>query len=392
MRYIIFSYIIALFACGKETVTNAEFPLLSVDQLTVLEGNDEKNVFVSLRLSKLSSKTVQVIVSTEDNTAISGEDYKSTIDTAIIFEPGDIQTSIPLKIIGDTIFEEEESFFVVIKDVTNAQISEPKVAITIENDDINTDIEIPTTGYMSSSSYPGKQLVWSQEFEEEFLDESVWIYEIGNGQSGWGNNELQYYRKDNTQLLEGNLVIQARKEPFGGFQYTSSRLITENKFEFTYGRIDVRAVVPGDQGIWPAVWLLGENIRQISWPKCGEIDILEQVGSLANTNHGTIHYSGPNGNRIQNSGSYKLLGNQEFSDAFHVYSLEWDEEKLQFFVDDNLYHTILKSNLSQANPYPFDEPFFFIANVAVGGNWPGSPDPTTSFPKNLIIDYIRVFQ
>lgn len=392
MRTLIALSLVLILACGSEEEPMVNTPRLSIDALSIAEGESDKSIFITLRLSALSSETVTASISTKDNTAQAGEDYEALTDQIVQFEPGDVQESISLTILGDDISEDDESFFIVVDDVTGADAEMQQVEIIIENDDISYEVIIPQTGYMTGLTHPGKQLVWNQEFDEDELDENVWTHEIGNGPSGWGNNELQYYRKENTQIIDGNLVIQAREENFGGFRYTSSRIITENKFEFTYGRVDVRAVVPGDQGIWPAFWMLGANIREVSWPRCGEIDILEQVGHTPNINHGTIHYSNSAGNRILNTDTYKLLGNQKFSDQFHVFSLEWDEEKIRFYVNDNLYHTIFKNNLAQADPYPFDEPFFFIANVAVGGNWPGSPDGTTSFPKNLIIDYIRVFQ
>ena len=224
------------------------------------------------------------------------------------------------------------------------------------------------------------------------MNQEFWTYEIGNGEWGWGNNELQFYRSDNTSLVDGNLVIAARNESFNGFQYTSSRFITRNKFEFTHGRVDIRARIPEGQGIWPALWMLGENINTVGWPRCGEIDIMEIVGHEPNVVHGTVHYANPNGDRIQNGSETRLTGGKKFSDEFYVFSLEWEEDRIRWFLNDVQYHSVSRGGLGLSNPYPFNEPFFFIFNVAVGGQWPGSPDASTVFPQHMIVDYIRVFQ
>jgi len=214
---------------------------------------------------------------------------------------------------------------------------------------------------------------------------------LGTGSNGWGNNEQQYYLKENTIVADGYLSIEAKKQFFGNRQYTSSRLTTKNKKSFKYGRVDIRAALPEGQGIWPALWMLGNDISTVSWPNCGEIDIMELVGGTAEgksdkTVHGTVHWD--------NAGSYASYGlsnsiSTKFSEEFHVFSLIWDDEKIRILRDDKQYMVITTTN---PNMSEFHQEFFFIFNVAVGGRWPGSPDSTTDFPQKMWVDYIRVFQ
>ena len=252
---------------------------------------------------------------------------------------------------------------------------------------------IPENGFESPLSYEGYSLVWQDEFEGTTLSDD-WVYEIGDGcpnLCGWGNNELQYYRRENTTVEDGFLIIQAKQEEFGGKNYTSTRIKTQGKQAFTFGRIDIRAVLPKGQGIWPAFWMLGESITEINWPASGEIDIMEMVGGNAiarnNTVHGTIHYD--------ENGTYRYTGGQHtlpegiFNDKFHVFSIIWDAEKIVWLLDNVEFH---QQDIRPAYMDEFREPFFLLINLAVGGNWPGSPDADTIFPQQLVVDYIRVFQ
>ncbi|WP_296705162.1 glycoside hydrolase family 16 protein [Algoriphagus sp.] len=251
----------------------------------------------------------------------------------------------------------------------------------------------PNSGYTSPESYEGYKLVWSDEFNSSSISED-WTFEIGDGcpeLCGWGNQELEYYKKENTSVAEGNLIITAKRESMGGKQYTSSRLITKGKQSFTYGRIDIRAILPKGQGLWPALWMLGENIDEVSWPRCGEIDIMELVGGSTEdrdkTIHGTVHWD--NGGSYANYGGSTKLSTGIFNDEFHVFSIEWDPEKIVWLLDGEEYHVI---DITPAGLDEFHKPMFFIFNVAVGGIWPGSPDGSTVFPQEMKVDYIRVFQ
>lgn len=256
----------------------------------------------------------------------------------------------------------------------------------------NSGLNIPTTGYVSPTSYEGLTLQWEDDFTGTTLNTANWTAEIGRGSNGWGNNELQYYRAENTIVQDGYLIITAKKENFSGAEYTSSRLITRGKKFFKYGRVDIRAALPKGQGIWPALWMLGENFPTVGWPKCGEIDIMEMVGGGAgrdNTVYGTLHWDNAGTNACTCGHHGYTLSSGIFADEFHVFSIVWNANTITWYVDNVQYHVI---DISPAELSEFDESFFFIFNVAVGGNWPGSPNAATTFPQNLIVDYIRVFQ
>jgi beta-glucanase (GH16 family) len=226
-------------------------------------------------------------------------------------------------------------------------------------------------------------LVWSDEFAGTTLNQDIWTYEYGN--SGWGNNELQYYTndEDNVSVNNGTLKITARQETFGSANYTSGRIITNNKYEFQYGKVECRMRIPVGQGIWPAFWMLGGNIENIGWPACGEIDIMEHVNNEPMM-HGTVHW-------YNNGHSYDGSSYSTDVTEFHIYGIIWDETKIQFFVDGNFYNEFTYSSGNNSATV-FQNPYFFLLNLAVGGNWPGNPDGTATFPATMEVDYIRVFQ
>ena len=228
-------------------------------------------------------------------------------------------------------------------------------------------------------------LVWSDEFEASNLDPTKWDYDIGQGSWGWGNNELQYYTNSisNVMLDNGYLKITARNEQFGAANYTSARIKSKGLFEFMYGRVDARIQVPIGQGLWPAFWMLGGNIDNVSWPQCGEIDIMEHINTEAII-HGTHHY---NNNGHQYSGGSAVCNAGEFN----VYSIEWSPLSIKWFLNDSMYYEADISSNSVSKE-EFHEPFFFLINLAVGGNWPGSPNASTQFPSVMLVDYVRVYQ
>jgi beta-glucanase (GH16 family) len=248
----------------------------------------------------------------------------------------------------------------------------------------------------------GWKLVWQDEFNEAagaVPDPSKWIYDLGG--HGWGNKEYQYYTdKPENAATDGlgSLVITAQKtDPstsqdlicwYGSCDYTSARLLTKTKFEFTYGRVEARVKMAYGQGLWSAFWLLGANIDSTPWPNCGEIDILENIGKEPSTIHGTVHgpgYSGANG-----IGGPYTLSSGKFADDFHTFAVEWDPQEIRWFVDGEQYFSVDPGRVS--GDWVFDHPFFMILNLAVGGNWPGYPDTSTVFPQTMTVDYVRVFQ
>ena len=236
-------------------------------------------------------------------------------------------------------------------------------------------------------------LRWSDEFNGNSLDTNFWSYQIGNGcpnLCGWGNNELQFYKQENVRVQNGILNIAAKKETVGSNTYTSARIRTLNKVDFASGKIEVRARVPVGRGYWPAVWFLPSENHYGIWPLSGEIDLLEGKGQEPQTTHGTIHYGAyvPN-NRY--TGNTYTLSSGSFASDFHVYTLQWNENAIEWYVDDILYSTKTRVN---TNPFwwPFDRNFHIIMNLAVGGNFLGYPDASTPDTASFQVDYIRVYQ
>lgn len=239
-------------------------------------------------------------------------------------------------------------------------------------------------------------LVWSDEFEADQLETDKWSFQFGTGSQfglvGWGNNELQYYtdREENVFLEDGLLHITALEESFEGRNYTSARIRTINKGDWKFGKIEIMAKLPEGQGMWPAIWMLPTEEVFGGWPKSGEIDITELVGHLPSTVHGTVHFGKDWPENRYKSSTYSLESGK-FSDNFHLFSIEWEENEIRWYVDGEQYHTIQPEDLEPEN-YPFNEQFHLILNLAVGGNWPGSPDSSTVFPQSMIVDYVRVFE
>jgi beta-glucanase (GH16 family) len=234
-------------------------------------------------------------------------------------------------------------------------------------------------------------LVWQQEFDGptgQTIDTTRWGYDIG---TDWGNAQQEYdtRRPENVSLDgQGNLAIVAIKETYLGSNYTSGRISTRGKFQRTYGRFEARIKMPWGQGIWPAFWLLGANIDSAGWPQCGEIDIMEYRGQEPMRVNGSVH--GPGYSGVNNiGGRYNLVDNR-FDNDFHVFSVEWGPDYINWFVDGNLYHDITPNDTN--GKWVFDHPFYIILNLAVGGHYVGSPSAATVFPQTMLVDYVRVYE
>lgn len=226
---------------------------------------------------------------------------------------------------------------------------------------------------------------WADEFDKDGApDATKWGYDIGTGSGGWGNNELEYYtdRRTNSVVENGVLKIKAFKENYNGSAYTSARLLSKGKFAFTYGRVEVRAKLPAQGGTWPAAWMLGNNIGTAGWPACGEIDIMEHKGNDLNKIFGTLHYPGRFGGSAD--GSTRVIANA--TTEFHVYSMEWNASSIKIFVDGQLYHTVANSN-----SLPFNQDFFLLLNLAIGGSFAGDVDPAFT-SATYEVDYVRVYK
>ena len=257
------------------------------------------------------------------------------------------------------------------------------VTVTATNNDgkaISKSVEVSVT-VQNSSNTP----FWAEEFNVDGApDATKWKYDIGTGDGGWGNQELQYYtnRAENASVSNGVLKITAKKESYGGKNYTSARLLSQTKFAFKYGRVEIRAKIPAGVGTWPALWMLGNNINTVGWPSCGEIDIMEHRGSELNKIFGTLHYPGRSGGNAD--GNTKVISNA--TTEFHIYTLDWTASAIKIYVDNALIHSV-----TNTNNIPFNQDFFFILNVAMGGNFAGTVDGAFS-AATMEVDYIRIYK
>lgn len=366
-------------------------PAVKIADASVVRSTTAATMHFNVTLDKTTSVATSVDYTLTDGSATAPKDYVAATGTVSI-PANQTSAEISVQIKADPTDTRQDNLDFTV------QLSNPKACtigrasakgiIITEN---GTNFTTSNTGYTTPLSYTGMTLIWQDEFSGTALDGNFWNYEIGNN-NGWGNNELEYYTNSpkNTFVSNGNLIIEARNESISGFNYSSARLTTANKKTFTYGRIDIRAKLPKGKGIWPALWMLGTNISSVGWPASGEIDIMELLGHEITKSYGTLHYGASSATHGQKGSSY-VLSTSNFYDQFHVFSMEWKLDQIKLFVDDNLFLTVNKADVG-TSPYPFNAPFFFIFNVAVGGNWPGNPDGTTILPQRMIVDYIRVFQ
>jgi beta-glucanase (GH16 family) len=256
-------------------------------------------------------------------------------------------------------------------------------------------LAVPTSQRPADAAIGG--ITWQDEFNAPAgtpVSSAKWNFDIGGG--GWGNNERQYYTNSTSNAVhdgQGNLVITARKENpanyqchYGRCEYTSARLLTNGKFTQKYGRFETRLKVPRGQGIWPAFWMLGDDLGSVGWPASGEIDIMEHIGKEPNTVYGTVHGPGYSGGEGITKG--RTLG-VPLANDFHTYRVDWEPNLIVWYVDGVEYHRITPGGLG-GDKWVFDHPFFMIMNVAVGGNWPGMPDGTSTYPQSMTVDYVRV--
>ena len=245
----------------------------------------------------------------------------------------------------------------------------------------------------------GWTLVWSDEFsgpDGSAPDSSKWTYDVGG--KGWGNDELECYTShlENAQVQGGNLVITAQKENLtcsdgAANNYTSARLKTQGLFSQAYGRFEARIKIPAGPGMWPAFWMLGDNVTSVGWPACGEIDIMENVGKEPDTAHASLHGPSTNARLSNATAPFRLPSEQALANRFHLYAAEWEPGTVRFYVDSDLYATFTEGTWPAGGTWVFDHPFFLILNLAVGGTWPGSPNSRTHFPQQMLVDYVRVY-
>lgn len=367
--------------CNPQEEPATEINDLWLTESVLTEGNVSSIRQLSITLYGHIGEPIEISYEIKEGSARFDADLKSGSGT-IEIAPGATDFTIPVEIIGDEFFEMSESFLIELVFRGRTFSFMP----TIIDTDLIEPILEDEDGFISAEEHPSMQIIWQDEFNGTQLNTLYWSNELGNGCSvgncGWGNNELENYTasEDNLKLENGKLIITAVNTGGG---YTSARIKTQAKVKPTFGRIDVRAKLPKGKGIWPAIWMLGETITTVGWPACGEIDIMELVGHEPAKSHGTVHFD--QGGYRTSTGS-KSLTTGDFSESFHVFSLVWEKNKITWYIDNESFKTFSHEESE------FNQPQFFIMNVAVGGNWPGSPDGTTVFPQSMVVDYIRVFQ
>ncbi len=393
---LILAFSLNLFSCQKSGDTPipmpATVPEISVMDVSLPTAATNTTMLFYINSDKTATTAVSVDYSVVDGTAFSPKDFVAVSGTLTI-PAGKTQATIDIQIKGDptNLRQTNLQFTIQLSNPKFCTIKTTSAKGTLLTED-GTYLPTDNTGYSTPLTYPGYTLAWSDEFAGTNLDMTVWNQETGNGSNGWGNNELEFYTNSpkNTLVSNGNLIIEARKEPMGGFNYSSARLTTQNKKTFKFGRIDIRAKLPVSKGIWPALWMLGANITSVSWPACGEIDIMELIGTYPGRVSGTMHWKKGDGSHGSKGSSYNLPSG-DFSQQFHVYSIIWAQDIIKWYVDDILCLTVTSADAGAAF-YPFNANQFFIFNVATGGDWPGPPDASTPFPQRMFVDYVRVFQ
>ncbi len=351
----------------------------------------KSNIIPNIRLTRVFLILI-LIVSMTACSSTGGDTYENdTNDTSS--ESADTQDGT-----SQESLEGQENSEVNSETDTEAKVEEADTSTAdqeeSESDQEESHEDCKAVGFEYDEENLTYELVWSDEFDYEGLpDDTKWNYDVGG--SGWGNNELQYYTDtDNAYVEDGFLTITAKKETYNKLDYTSARMITKNKGDWLYGKVEVRAKLPSGRGTWPAIWMLPTDWKYGGWPRSGEIDIMEHVGYDMGHIHGTIHTNAYN--HIKGTQVGKSVVRDDASEAFYTYTLEWLPDKIKIYIDDSLYFVYKPSNMINCpseEEWPFDQRFHLLLNIAVGGNWGGANGVDESiFPQEMVVDYVRVYQ
>ncbi|MEP7110307.1 MAG: family 16 glycosylhydrolase [Ferruginibacter sp.] len=373
---------------GPDPAPATELPVLTCPDITINRTISNAVMRFYVNLSKAGTSEASAKYSLMAGTALSPRDFTTATGTVTI-SSGQSFGFIDVPITGDSLRQPDLELTIQFSNPKNCTLGTSSSKGTIVTMD-GTYFPVVDAGYSTPKSYTGYNLTWSDEFTGAPINLNNWNFETGG--NGWGNHELEYYTNSSKNAFitnGGYLVMEARKETIGTSNYSSARMQTLGKREFQFGRIDIRAILPKGKGVWPALWLLGTNISTTAWPACGEIDMMESLGHEPNKTYGTMHWGIAGGGSTHTGGNYTLPV-EDFSQKFHVFSIIWTADKIEWYVDDQKYFTGNKSDVT--GNYPFDKSFFLIFNIAVGGDWPGNPDATTTLPQRMIVDYVRVFQ
>ena len=384
--------LLLLQGCKPDPQPQPSLPDLSIRNSSMTESAG--NSFMEFEVVATGSveQPIQFSYQVQGITAEPEVDYspeQGTLEIAM----GTTTGIIAVEILADELNEVDEKLAVRISNVSNANLKDTVAIGIIRDDDDPILSEQDSSGYQTSETHYGYEIAWADEFDGEEPDPTIYNYNLGDGcpsLCGWGNAEQQWYTDDslNIHLADGKMIITATEQTAGTFQ--SARVNTQENVEFTFGRIDIRAKLPRGQGIRPVFWMLGSDIDAVGWPACGEINIMDLAGHEPNTIYGTAHW-GDIGQTFSNNSTSTYTISEAFSEQFHVFTLIWEQDEIVWYLDETKFKTLTPADL-QGERYPFNQPFFFLFNIAVGGAWPGSPDNTTVFPQSMEIDYVRVFQ
>ncbi len=389
--------VFVFFSCtksGGDGTSQATLPLLTTNNVTNARadiGTVNFRFFVTLSNSYTSDVTVAY--TTVPGTALANTDF-IPVSGNLTISAGQQSAYVDVPVLPDSTRKNNLLFYLLLSNPVNATISGTDTAYGFIKCN-GTYFPVDTTangGFLSPKSYPGYSLLWSDEFSGKTLNTANWNYDIGNGNGGWGNGELEYYTNstNNLFLSNGCLIMEAKNEVYAASNYTSARIKTEGLQSFQYGRIDIRAKLPVGGGAWPALWMLGSNYSTAGWPLCGETDIMELKGGINPSQiWGSLHWHNNDNTEGTENATYQITPG-DFSQQFHVFSLIWKKDYIQFLVDNTPYETRYNTDVTNG-VWPFNQSQFFIFNVAVGGNFPGTVKSAV-FPQRMIVDYVRVFQ
>jgi hypothetical protein len=384
LKYLLIVQLFFLQSCSKSDPVP---PTVSASDASLTRSSGPSTLEFVIKIDKTASSDISFNYATKSGTAVENTDFVPTSGVLTI-SAGSQSGSIKVTITGDSTRKANQDFSIELSNAKNCTLQVSSIKGTIRNED-GLYYPVDNVGYSTPNHYAGYSLIWSDEFSDRVVNTNNWAFESGNN-NGWGNHELEYYtgRTQNAFVSQGNLIIEARAESISGSNYSSARMITKGKKIFKYGRIDIRAKLPQGKGVWPALWMLGNNIDVAGWPACGEIDIMELLGQETNKVYGTLHW-GSSPSTHQSYGTNKVLSTGTFADSFHVYSMMWTPSSISLSIDDGTPYFLMDTT---NGTFPFNLDFFFIFNIAVGGDWPGSPDGSTILPQRMVVDYVRVFQ
>jgi beta-glucanase (GH16 family) len=372
-----------IFSCSNEEEQG--MPTVRLLPRNDKEGsNPDKILDVRVRLNHPTDLPVTITYSTKDSTARSFRDFIPIADTTMVFNPGETEKIINIELISDKVTEFTEGFGLRISNVENALGAFQYLPITIYDDDFNN-VYSGEDGFVSQDTIEGMDLVFADEFNAAELNRYIWVYNDPDGT--WANQIQQYtFSPDNLKVEEGKLKITAIKD---GDNYTSAGINTISRLPIQYGLLQVRAKMPEGAGLWPSIWLLGKSYNGRNWPLCGEIDLAMMYGQRPGQTTGSVDYylSGD----VRREGHYDLPDYKDkFADEYHVFSILWQPDQIEWFVDNHPYTKFNKSTIGDV--WPFNNPFWIVISLAVGGNLVGNPDFSTQFPQTLEVDYIRLYR